>query len=93
MSATVSEIDAYIYEIYSSFAECGAKLAKYQKLGAKELECNKFKFRLLQHFVRIISDYFDSDDYTANNFFTTDEINDVMQHINNILNSNYWVEL
>jgi len=93
MAATNSEIQDYLVNVYAGFAEYGAKLAKYQKLGAKELECNKLKFRLLQHFVRIISDYFDSDDYTTNNFFTVSEINDVMQHVNNILNSSYWVDL
>ena len=93
MSATATEREAFEYSILYDFIDYGAKLARFQKLGRKELECYKFKFRLLNHFVRVLVDYLDSDDYENVNFFTVSEINDIIQHINNITGSNRWLDL
>lgn len=93
MAATQRKINEYIYGTLEAYVDYGVKLANYQKLGEKNIECNKFKFRLLNYFIRILIDFFDGDDYTLHNFFTVSEINDVMQHVNNITNTNYWVDL
>jgi len=91
MAATTEDINAYLYNIRGAFADYGSNLANAQRLGRTDLKCYEMKFRLLKYFVRILVDYFDSDDYENVNFFTTDEAHDVMQHINNICGTNYIV--
>jgi hypothetical protein len=91
MAATTDDINAYLYNIRGAFADYGSNLANAQRLGRTDLKCYEMKFRLLKYFVRILVDYFDSDDYENVNFFTTDEAHDVMQHINNICGTNYIV--
>ena len=93
MAATTDDINAYLYNIRGAFANYGSNLANAQRLGRVDMDCYKMKFRLLKYFVRILVDYFDSDDYENVNFFTTDEAHDVMQHINNICGTNHIVVL
>ena len=93
MAATTDEINAYLYNIRGAFADYGSNLANAQRLGRTDLKCYEMKFRILKYLVRILVDYFDSDDYENINFFTTDEAHDVMQHINNICGTNYIVVL
>lgn len=90
---TASEITAYLYSIQSAFVDYGFALSKYQKLGRRDLECYRLRFKLLNHYVRIITDYFDSSDYININFFDTDEARDICQHINNICGTNYMLSL
>jgi hypothetical protein len=93
MAATSAEINAYLYNIRSAFADYGSNLANAQRLGRVDMDCYKMRFRILKYLVRILVDYFDSDDYENVNFFTTAEARDVMQHINNICGTNYMIEL
>ena len=91
MAATTDDINAYLYNIRGAFVDYGSNLANAQRLGRTDLKCYEMKFRLLKYFVRILVDYFDSDDYENVNFFTTDEAHDVMQHVNNICGTNHIV--
>jgi hypothetical protein len=93
MAATTEQINAYLYNIRSAFVDYGNNLANAQRLGRTDLHCYEMKFRVLKYLVRIMVDYFDSDDYENVNFFTTEEARDVMQHINNICGTNYIVNL
>lgn len=91
--ATETEISNYIYNVRDAFTTYGSNLANAQRLGRTDLKCYDMKFRILKYLVRIITDYFDSSDYENVNFFTTDEIRDVMQHVNNICGTNHIIEL
>jgi hypothetical protein len=92
MAATVDEINGYLYNIRLAFVEYGSNLAYAQRLGTDELECPEMKLRVLRYLVRILIDYFDSDDYENINFFTTEEARDVAQQINNICHTEYMIE-
>jgi hypothetical protein len=96
MAATALEIDTYITDVRTAVAEFGDKLAVQQRLGHEDIYCDKIKLMLLSCYLDCIYDYFLQDDptdlnnrYTVNNFFTTAEIRDVMQHINNICGTEY----
>jgi len=93
MAATSTEIDNYIINIRSAFADYGSNLANAQRIGREDLGCYQMKFRILKYLVRIMVDYFDGDDYENVNFFTTEEARDVMQHINNLCGTNYMIDL
>jgi len=92
MAATVEEINGYIYNIRSAQVDYGSKLANAQRLGTDNLECSQMKFRILKYLVKIITDYFRSDDYENVNFFTTEEVRDVGQQINNICHTEYMID-
>ena len=91
---TANEINVYLYNIRNAFVDYGYALSRYQKLGRKEIECYKLRFELLNHYVRIITDYLDRGaDYDTKNFFTTAEARDIIQHINNLTGTNYMLDL
>lgn len=94
MALIQSDIDQYIHLIRQSLSTNGYTLSKYQKLGRNNIECYKLKFRLLNHFVRIIIEYFNRGiSYSTKNFFTIAEARDIMQHINNLADTNYILDL
>lgn len=92
MAATVTEINQYLQDVRSAFVTYGNNLANAQRLGTDDLECSMMKFRVLKYLIKIVTEYFDSDDYENVNFFTTDEIRDVAQHINDILHTHYMID-
>ncbi len=92
MAATQDEIDGYLYSIRLAYVEYGSNLANAQRLGVNDLECPEMKLRVLRYLVRIMIDYFDSDDYENVNFFTTEEARDVAQQINNICHTELMVD-
>jgi hypothetical protein len=93
MAATTIEIDDYITNIRSAITDYGEALAIKQMIGRTDLYCDRMKLMLLSAYLDCIVDYFEQDTvlvrYDVNNFFTTTEIRDIMQHINNICKTNY----
>lgn len=98
MAATQIQIDNYIADIRSAFAEYGDSVALKQRLGKSDICCDKIKLMLASCYVDCLNDYFlqysdniteGESDVTVYNFFTVSEIRDVMQHLNNICGSNY----
>ena len=92
MSATVEEINQYLYNIRTAFVLYGNGVANAQRLGTNNLECPEMKLRVLRYLVRIQVDYFDSDDYENVNFFTPEEARDVAQQINNICHTEFMID-
>jgi hypothetical protein len=102
MAATQIQIDSYITDIRSAFAEYGESVALKQRLGKSNLYCDKVKLMLGSGYVDCLNDYFlqysdnitsGESDVTVYNFFTVSEIRDIMQHLNNICGSNYIIEV
>ena len=93
MAASDSEISAYITSIRVAVTEFGNDVAKKQMLGKRDILCDRIKLMLLSGYLDCIIDYFLQSPYSSNNLFTTDEIHDVMQHINNICGTNYILSL
>lgn len=100
MAATLTEVSNYISYIRDGIADYTHKVTIKERLGHKDLFCNRQKVMLLSAYLDCIVDYFDpfvsssgSVPYNTENFFTTDEIRDVMQHVNNICDTFYMIEL
>lgn len=97
MAATQDQIDTYITNIRSAAADYGRTLAIKQKLGHTDTYCDRLKLMLLSGYLDCLYDYFlqypDDVDPDTTNFFTTEEIRDVMQHVNNLTGSFYIIDL
>lgn len=93
MPVTQTEINTYLYNIRTAYADYGKNLANAQRLGRQDLSWYMLKFRTLNHLVRIMEDYFDSSDYENINFFDTDQATDIIQHINRICGTNHTIAI
>ena len=92
MAATTTEINGYLYNVRLAFINYGNSVANAQRLGTAHLECSEMKLRVLKYLIRIMVDYFDSDDYENVNFFTPAEARDVAQQINNIMHTAFMID-
>jgi hypothetical protein len=97
MAATQTQIDTYITDVRTAVAEYGDLVSRKQRLGKSNIFNDKIKLMLVSAYLDCIYDYFlqypDDVDPDTTNFFTTEEIRDVMQHINNICGTFYIIEL
>lgn len=100
MAATLTQVNNYISYIRNGIADFANTVATKEQLGKNDLFCERQKIVLASAFLDIIVDYFDpfvssggTDAYDENNFFTTDEIRDVMQHLNNVCDTFYMLDL
>lgn len=101
MASTVAQVNNYISYIRVGIADYVDSVVLKEKLGHTDLFCERQKVMLLSAYLDCIIDYFtpfllagvDDHSYDTNNFFTTDEIMDVMQHINSICKTNYTLNL
>jgi len=100
MASTLTQVNNYISYIRSGIAEYVDTVTIKERLGHIDLFCERQKVILLSAYLDCIVDYFDTfvtssgaiayDEY---NFFDTDEIRDVMQHINSIAKTFYMIDL
>ena len=98
MAATQTQIDSYIASIRYAHSLYSGKLSKKGKLSRKAKVCESVRLVLLSYYVRILEDYFEQHDdagdtYEDYNFFTTAEATDIMQHINTICGTNYYLDI
>lgn len=100
MAANLTQVNNYISYIRDGIAEYVNSVTLKERLGHTDLFCERQKVMLVSAYLDCVVDYFDpfvssygSVAYDTNNFFDTDEIRDVMQHINNICDTNYMIEL
>jgi hypothetical protein len=101
MTSTVLQVVNYISYIRVGIADYVAKVTLKERLGHNDLFCERQKVVLLSGYLDCIVDYFtpfitagvDDGSYDIYNFFTTDEIKDIMLHINLICNTNYTLDL
>jgi hypothetical protein len=94
MAATTQEINDFKATIMSKQSEIGNSLVTLLSINGRS-ENTQFltKFRSINSYSNILLDYFSELDYTNNNFFTVDEIYDVIGHFNDLCNSNYTLTL
>lgn len=98
--ATVTQVSNYISSIRVGEVDFVNKVCLKEQLGQTNF-CNRQKVILASAYLDCVVDYFtpfitanvDDHSYDTNNFFTTDEIRDVMQHLNNIVGTFYMIEL
>lgn len=92
--ATPAEISNYLLEIYEAQSIFVDKLVLKEKLGHRDVTEQRIVATLLDMYVQIMVDYFElPTSYSTNNFFTTDEVEDVMLRINLICDTNYTLNL
>lgn len=61
--------------------------------GRQENEEEISKYELIDIYCDIMLDYFVNTDYISNNFFTTDEFQDVLRNFNTLCSSDYNLNL
>lgn len=64
-----------------------------ERLGHTDMFIYRLRNIILNYYITIMVDYFSQSLYDDNNFFTTDEIYEVMSRINRICDSNYTLVL
>jgi len=101
MASTVTEVNNYISSIRVAVADSVDDACRKEMLGHTDTFCSRQKVILASAYMDCIVDYFtpfveagvNDGSYANNNFFTTDEIRDVMQHLNNVCGTFYMIEL
>jgi hypothetical protein len=97
MAATQTEIDTYITDVRSAVADYGRSLAIKQQLGHTDTFCYRMRLMLLSGYLDCLYDYFLQYPYDTDpditNFFTTSEIRDIQQHVNNICGTFYIIKV
>ena len=98
MAALQVDIDSYIASVRYAHSEFVNKQAGRRMLGDKVTFCRDLRCTLLAYYIRMIEDYFDQhddagDSYEDYNFFTTAEATDIMQHVNAICETNYFLDI
>ena len=101
MASTVAEVTSYIASIRVGVADFVDGACLKERLGHTDTFCSRQKVILTSAYLDCIVDYFtpfldaavEDHSYDTNNFFTTDEIKDIMQHLNNICDTFYTTEL
>lgn len=85
------QVQLLMTELYTAHSAYMTKLAKKEKIGNVS---TKFKFKgfILSAMLEILIDYL-SPSAVDDNFFTKLEIEDVLQHFNNIANTNIYSTL
>lgn len=61
--------------------------------GRQESEEYITKYNLIEMYSTIMIDYLSEDDYINNNFFTTDEFQDILRNFNTLCSSDYNITL
>ena len=91
---TQSEVNTYLGYIRQELSIYGDKLATMNQHGNKPDFSKEIKFMLLQAYWEIAENYLlEWDSTTDDNYMTVAEFEEVMNHINAICNSAYWLEL
>lgn len=92
--ATTEEINNFKATIELTQVEIGKTITNILSIsGRSENENYLTKFKLINIYGSIIIDYFSQTPYNTNNFFTTEEIWDIIQHFNELCNTDYNINL
>ncbi len=94
MAATPTEINDFKATIESVQSQIGNSLVTLLSInGRSENEEYLTKFRSINSYVNILIDYFSETNYSVYNFFTIDEIYEIIEHFNDLCNSDYTITL
>jgi len=93
--ATTEEINDFKATILSVVSVIGNDLTTALSIsGRDENNIYFIKFRSISMYVDILIDYFSRDiDYATYNFFTIDEIYEIIDHFNDLTNTDYTIIL
>lgn len=92
--ATLQEINDFKSTVMWENTRIGGILNNMLSInGRSENAQSELKLKLINVYSNIIVDYFNQTPYNTNNFFTTDEMYDVIEHFNDLCNTNYTIAL
>ncbi len=94
MAATPTEINDFKATVMFKQVEIANILTNILSIGGRvENEIYLIKLQAINEYCNIIIDYFSEDDYENKNFFTVTEFLDIIEHFNDLCNSNYSIDL
>jgi len=92
--ATLTEINDFKATVMFKQVEIANIITNVLAIGGRvDNEVYLIKLQAINEYCNIIIDYFSEDDYENNNFFTTDEILEIIDHFNDLCNSDYSINL
>ena len=92
--ATTQEINDFKASLLVQQTEIGNSLVTLLSInGRSENEQFLTKFRSINSYSNILIDYFSQDDYANNNLFSIEEIYQIIEHFNDLCNSDYSITL
>jgi hypothetical protein len=91
--ATAPQIQAYLEDILYAQSVYMDDVNLRERLGHEDTFKYKIRNTILGYYVEIMIDFFSQSDYDLNNFFTVDEVKDIMNRINRLCDSNYNLDL
>ncbi len=93
--ATQDQVNSFIATVMWQVSTIGNILTNLISIeGRQKNALYEFKFVLINIYANIIIDYFSQYPYYPNNFFTTlDQIYQVIDHFNNLCDTNYSITL
>lgn len=91
--ATQGEINTYLSNILYAQSVYMDEVIKRERVGYKDIFNYRLKSYILNCYINIMVDYFSQTVYDTNNFFTTDEVDDIIDRINVLCDTNYDIVL
>jgi hypothetical protein len=92
--ATPTEINDFKATIMAKEVELCTILTNILSIGGRfENNIYLIKLQAINEYCNILIDYFSEDDYENDNFFTIDEIKDIIEHFNDLCNTNYTIDI
>lgn len=91
--ATPQEISTYLSNILYAQSVYMDEVCKRELLGYKDIFQYRLRAAILNYYVKIMIDYFSQYPYDTYNFFTTEEVQDIIDRINRLCDSNYNLNL
>jgi hypothetical protein len=92
--ATVQEINDFKATVMFKQVEICKTLTRILSInGRSENEVYLIKLQGINEYCNIIIDYFSESDYENNNFFTISQIKEIIDHFNDLCNSDYSINI
>jgi hypothetical protein len=94
MAATVTEINDFKATVMFKQVEICNILTNILGIGGRvDNNIYLIKLQAINEYCNIIIDYFSESDYENKNFFTITEIKEIIDHFNDLCNSDYTINI
>ena len=92
--STQQEINDFLYSIYLVQVKLGNDFSKTLEIeGERDNSFDKTKIIMISFYSRMLTDYFAQDNYSVDNFSTTDEIKEIIRKFNDLCDTAYTIDL
>ena len=88
-------VNSFKYEMLNQFSLLSTDVCKElrESINVRHIEYQKQRLELASAYIDIMIDYFRETNELDDNFFTVDEFNDIIKHLNKIFDSFWWIEI